>query len=313
MQKPGKPRRNKPNTYNSSERRAPSKRTRPFSRDKRNDNGDEPREKRPFKRDFKFSGKRKFTKKSFGKFEAPEKQEVRLNKYIANAGICSRRDADKLITDGLISINGKVVTELGTKVMPNDVVRYAGEKLRNEKNVYILMNKPKNTITTVSDERSRLTVIDLLGGKVKERVYPVGRLDRDTTGLLVLTNDGALAKKLTHPRFGIKKTYAVEVDKVIKPEQIEKLKTGFELEDGFTKVDNAYLDPKVDTKKKVILELHSGKNRIVRRMMEHLGFRVKKLDRISFAGLTKNALTRGKWRFLTQKEVGFLMKISSNN
>jgi 23S rRNA pseudouridine2605 synthase len=311
MQKPEKSRRKRVNKDKPSKRRFNSDKPKRFKPKFKRDDDQESSDRKPFKKGSKFSYKKKFSGRPKGKSTPQFKEEVRLNRYIANAGICSRREADKLISDGLISINGKVVTELWTKVQPGDTVKYAGEKLSNEKNVYILMNKPKNTITTVSDERSRITVIDLLQGKVKERVYPVGRLDRDTTGLLVITNDGNLAKKLTHPRFGIKKTYAVEVDKVIKPEQIEKLKNGFNLDDGFTQVDDADYDSKDTSKKKIIIELHSGKNRIVRRMMEHLGFRVKKLDRISFAGLTKNALTRGKWRFLTPKEVGFLMKTSA--
>jgi 23S rRNA pseudouridine2605 synthase len=261
----------------------------------------------------RFGGSRKFTNSRPSKNRLSGTDEIRLNRYIANAGICSRREADVLIADGLISINGKVVTELGTKVKPTDTVQYAGEKLRFEKNVYILMNKPKNYITTLDDPRERNTVIHLLEGKINERVYPVGRLDRATTGVLILTNDGILTKKLTHPKYGIKKIYAVETTTPLKDADVKKLETGFELEDGFIKADKAYLDTQETGINKVILELHSGKNRIVRRMMEHLGYEVKLLDRISFAGLTKKNLLRGRWRILTEKEIGYLMKISSED
>lgn len=261
----------------------------------------------------RFGGSRKFTNSRPSKNRLSGTDEIRLNRYIANAGICSRREADVLIADGLISINGKVVTELGTKVKPTDTVQYAGEKLRFEKNVYILMNKPKNYITTLDDPRERNTVIHLLEGKINERVYPVGRLDRATTGVLILTNDGILTKKLTHPKYGIKKIYAVETTTELKEADVKKLETGFELEDGFIKADKAYLDTQEPGIHKVILELHSGKNRIVRRMMEHLGYEVKLLDRISFAGLTKKNLLRGRWRILTEKEIGYLMKISSED
>lgn len=259
----------------------------------------------------KFDMERKFTSNKPAKNRLSGTDEIRLNRFIANAGICSRRDADKLIADGLISINGKVVTELGTKVKPTDMVKYAGEKLSFEKNVYIIMNKPKNYITTLDDPRERNTVIHLLQGKIAERVYPVGRLDRATTGVLILTNDGILTKKLTHPKYGILKVYNVELTKSVQDAHLGQLTTGFELEDGFTKADKAYFDPMDPSHKKIIIELHSGKNRIVRRMMEHMGYEVKTLDRISFAGLTKKNLLRGRWRLLTDTEIGFLMKISS--
>ena len=234
---------------------------------------------------------------------------MRLNKFVANAGVCSRREADKLIADGLITVNAIVVTEMGTKVLPTDSVKYAGEKLSSERSVFILMNKPKNHITTVSDEKGRKTVMDILGNKVRERVYPVGRLDRDTTGVLLLTNDGQLAKKLTHPSFNIKKIYIAELDKSVDQTGLRKLQEGIELDDGIAKFDLIeYVDPS-DSKKRVRVELHSGKNRIVRRMFESLGIEVLKLDRTSFAGLTKGMVTRGKWRFLEAKEVGFLKKI----
>lgn len=276
--------------------------------------------KKPFSRDG-FKGKSDFRKPSNDSSERPSSpsrkgkekdlfdQPMRLNKFVANAGVCSRREADKLIADGLITVNAIVVTEMGTKVLPTDSVKYAGEKLSSERSVFILMNKPKNHITTVSDEKGRKTVMDILGNKVRERVYPVGRLDRDTTGVLLLTNDGQLAKKLTHPSFNIKKIYIAELDKSVDQTGLRKLQEGIELDDGIAKFDLIeYVDPS-DSKKRVRVELHSGKNRIVRRMFESLGIEVLKLDRTSFAGLTKGMVTRGKWRFLEAKEVGFLKKI----
>jgi 23S rRNA pseudouridine2605 synthase len=224
---------------------------------------------------------------------------TRLNKYLANAGIASRREADVLISTGVVTVNGKVITEMGFKVAPGDVVKYGGETIRSEKKVYLLMNKPKDFITTVDDPFGRRTVLELLG-KLKQRVYPVGRLDRATTGLLMLTNDGDLTKKLTHPKFGVKKIYNVTLDKNVTANHLQHLCDGFELEDGFTKADV-----------EVGIELHSGKNRIIRRMFEHLGYKVIKLDRVYFAGLTKKDLARGQWRFLTEKEVNLLKMIQS--
>lgn len=236
---------------------------------------------------------------------------VRLNKFIANSGVCSRRDADKLIADGLITINGKVVTAMGTKVMPGDVVKYGGDALSFEKFVYLLMNKPKDFITTVDDPQGRRTVLDIVGPHVKERVYPVGRLDRATTGLLLLTNDGDLAKKLTHPSFEVKKVYHATTSKSLTKEELAKLAKGVHLEDGFVKPDSiAFLaddgpERKVNTKE-VGIELHSGKNRVIRRMFESIDHKVIKLDRVMFAGLTKKRLRRGQWRHLNEKEIGLL-------
>lgn len=226
---------------------------------------------------------------------------TRLNKYIANAGVCSRREADTLIATGIVSINGKVVTEMGIRVMPGDEVRFNNEKINPEKKVYILLNKPKDFVTTLDDPEGRKTVMDLIANACSERVYPVGRLDRNTTGLLLLTNDGDLTKKLTHPKYNKKKIYHVEVDKAIEEEHLAKIAEGVELEDGFIKADAiSYVD---NLKTEVGIELHSGRNRIVRRVMEHFGYNVKRLDRVVFAGLTKVNLPRGKWRFLTEKEV----------
>lgn len=233
--------------------------------------------------------------------EKDESNEIRLNRYIANAGICSRREADDLISSGQISVNGKIITEMGYKVKPTDVVKYGKKALNPEKMVYILINKPKDYITTTDDPEERKTVLDLIAGACSERVYPVGRLDRNTTGLLLLTNDGELAEKLTHPSSGIKKIYQAELDKPITTEDFERLQAGLELEDGFIRPDEVGI---VTPDAYVVgLEIHSGRNRIVRRMFEHLGYEVQKLDRTVFAGLNKKDLPRGKWRFLTEKEV----------
>ena len=230
---------------------------------------------------------------------------VRLNKYIAASGICSRREADQLISAGLVSVNGLSITELGTKVRPEDDVRYNGERLRNERKVYLLLNKPKDFVTTTDDPRERKTVMTLIKHACPERIYPVGRLDRNTTGVLLFTNDGDMAKKLTHPGFNKKKIYHVFLDKSVSGGDLKKLADGIELEDGFIQPD-AINYVSNDTKKEIGLEIHSGRNRIVRRMFESLGYRVTKLDRVYFAGLTKKNVQRGKWRFLTEKEVNRL-------
>lgn len=226
---------------------------------------------------------------------------TRLNKYIANSGICSRREADTFITTGLVTINGKIITELGTRVMPGDEVKFNGEKINPEKKVYILLNKPKDYVTTLDDPEGRRTVMDLIKDACNERVYPVGRLDRNTTGLLLLTNDGDLTKKLTHPSHNKKKIYHVELDRPITPEQLMMIKDGIELEDGFISADAVSFVN--NNPLEIGIELHSGRNRIVRRIMEHFGLNVKRLDRVYFAGLTKLNLPRGKWRFLTDKEI----------
>ncbi len=232
---------------------------------------------------------------------------VRLNKYLSNAGICSRREADELIKAGTVTVNGVVVTEMGYKVKSSDTINYAGARLKNERKVYILLNKPKDYITTTDDPRERHTVMELIADACKERVYPVGRLDRNTVGLLLFTNDGEMATKLMHPKFEIKKVYQVSLDKNIKPDDFEKLEAGIELEDGFIKPDEVSFI--TDSKREIGIEIHSGKNRIVRRMFEHLGYVVVKLDRVAYAGLTKKDLQRGRWRFLTPKEVSFLKMI----
>ena len=226
---------------------------------------------------------------------------IRLNRYIANAGICSRRDADKLIEAGEIKVNNKVVTEMGYQVNPTDIVKYGNRKLNREKPVYLLLNKPKDFLTTTEDPNDRKTVMELVKNATESRIYPVGRLDRNTTGLLLITNDGELADKLTHPSNEIEKIYQAELDKPLTDEDFEKIKEGLTLEDGEIKVDDL---AKVTPDGYVIgVKIHSGKNRIVRRIFEHLGYEVTKLDRTTFAGLTKKDLPRGSWRFLTEREL----------
>jgi 23S rRNA pseudouridine2605 synthase len=230
---------------------------------------------------------------------------VRLNKIIASSGICSRREADDMIKAGLVSVNGVVITELGTKVLPTEDIRYNGERMKKERLVYILLNKPKDYVTTMKDPNAKRTVMELIRGACKERVYPVGRLDRNTTGVLLLTNDGDITKKITHPSSNRKKIYHVHLDTNFKQADFEKITEGFELEDGFIKADEiSFVDP-VD-KKQIGIEIHSGKNHIVRRIFEHLDYKVVKLDRVYFAGLTKKGLQRGEWRFLTNQEIGML-------
>ncbi len=234
---------------------------------------------------------------------------IRLNKYIANAGICSRREADKLIAAGSVSVNGKVITEMGFQVHEGDVVNYGGETLRSERKRYFLLNKPKGFITTVDDPQERQTVMMLIDGACPERIYPVGRLDRNTTGLLLFTNDGDLARRLTHPSTGVYKIYQVEVDKAVTREDMKRMLEGIELEDGPIHVDDVQYVQGANDKRIVGVELHSGKNRIVRRIFEHLGYNIHKLDRVVFAGLTKKDLPRGRYRELTEKEVGYLKMI----
>jgi 23S rRNA pseudouridine2605 synthase len=259
----------------------------------------------------KRSSKGDSKKESSRKRSSDDAGLIRLNKYISNAGICSRREADDLIKSGVVSVNGKIITEMGYKVKPEDVVRYNNETLKKERMVYVLLNKPKDYITTADDPSGRKTVLELVQGAGRERIYPVGRLDRATTGVLLLTNDGELTKRLTHPRYGVQKMYHVELDKNVKPSDIEKIKDGIELEDGLISADDvAYVGDGQD-KTQVGVELHSGRNRIVRRIFEHLGYNVRKLDRVMFAGLTKKDLSRGRWRHLTEKEVGMLYMISS--
>lgn len=230
---------------------------------------------------------------------------VRLNKYLANAGICSRREADEFIQAGVVSVNGQVVTDLGTKVLRTDDIRFHDQKVSMEKKVYVLLNKPKDCVTTSDDPQQRKTVMDLVKNACPERIYPVGRLDRNTTGVLLLTNDGDLASKLTHPKFLKKKIYHVFLDKKVTAHDMQQIATGITLEDGEVHADAIEYASATD-KSQVGIEIHSGKNRIVRRIFESLGYRVVKLDRVLFAGLTKKNLRRGDWRFLTEKEVDML-------
>lgn len=240
--------------------------------------------------------------KNFKKVKEEVKNEpIRLNRFIAQAGICSRREADKLIEEGLITVNGKNVTELGFKVNPHDEVLYKGNKLKPEKLVYILLNKPKDFLTTTEDPQERRTVMDLVKNATNERIYPVGRLDRSTTGILLLTNDGDLAKALTHPSHKVKKIYKAEIDKRISKDDFIKLAEGVELEEGFAAADDVAVLS--DDGRSIGLEMHIGWNRVVRRMFEKLGYQVQNLDRVVFAGLDKKDLPRGKWRHLTPKEV----------
>ena len=280
------------------------------------------------------SGKKSFTKKDFNYFRneeesginkmierrpqlnadlysdndmvnIPIKEEVRLNKYIANSGICSRREADNFILAGVVTVNGEVVTELGTKININtDDVRFNGERLKGEAKVYIVMNKPKGYVTTASDPHADKTVMDLLKN-CPARVFPVGRLDKNTTGVLMFTNDGEIAEKLTHPSYDKKKIYQVSLDNKLKREDFEQIISGIELNDGMIAADELeYIEE--DDHRKLGIEIHSGKNRIVRRIFESLGYEVKALDRVYFAGLTKKGLKRGEWRYLTEGEINLL-------
>jgi 23S rRNA pseudouridine2605 synthase len=262
----------------------------------------------------------RFRKKSYARGNAPIKNRnhndvaadpdlIRLNKYLANSGVCSRREADTYIAAGNVTVNDKTITEMGYKVTRNDTVRFDGRILNPEKKEYILLNKPKNFITTTSDEKGRRTVMELISNASKSRLLPVGRLDRNTTGLLLFTNDGDLAKKLTHPRYGVRKLYHVVLNRNLKAADLKKIKEGIELEDGTVKVDEiSYINDA--PKKEVGVEIHSGRNRIVRRLFEHLGYEVNRLDRVVFAGLTKKDLPRGHWRHLSRQEVINLGMIS---
>ncbi|WP_177866359.1 pseudouridine synthase [uncultured Bacteroides sp.] len=232
-------------------------------------------------------------------------EPIRLNKFLANAGICSRREADEFITAGVVSVNGEIVTELGTKVKRSDEVKFHDQPVSIERKVYVLLNKPKDCVTTSDDPQERKTVMDFVKGACKERIYPVGRLDRNTTGVLLLTNDGDLASKLTHPKFLKKKIYHVYCDKNVTKADLDQIVQGITLDDGEIHADAISYASDTD-KSQVGIEIHSGKNRIVRRIFESLGYRVVKLDRVYFAGLTKKGLRRGDWRYLTEQEVAML-------
>lgn len=277
-------------------------------------------EKKPWEKHSSWNGRKPYhkrrddnIKKAFEKIEKnsslPRPSSlIRLNKYLSNAGICSRREADTFIEAGAVKVNGKIITQLGYKVSPGDKVQFGENTVHKEKSVYVLLNKPKGYITTTDDERGRATVLDLIQG-VEERIYPVGRLDRNTSGLLLLTNDGDLATKLMRPKYMVPKVYHVELDKPLKPDDMDKIKNGIELEDGFIKPDDIAYVEDAQTKKEIGIEIHSGRNRIVRRIFESLGYSVIKLDRVLYAGLTKKSLSRGKWRFLAENEVRMLKRI----
>ena len=255
---------------------------------------------------------RKSTKKTFTKIkETPKSNEssgIRLNKYIANSGICSRREADTYIEHGSVEVNGKLVTEMGYKVQPDDVVRFDGTSISPEQKRYILLNKPKNYITTMDDDRGRKTVMELVANASKERIYPVGRLDRNTTGLLLFTNDGDLAKKLTHPKHNVRKLYHASLDRKLDLKDLEKLRGEVIIEGRKVFIDAvSYVDGQPKTE--VGIEIHSGRKRIVRKIFEHVGYKVNKLDRVIFAELTKKNLPRGRWRELTNLELANLQKM----
>ncbi|MCK4922999.1 MAG: rRNA pseudouridine synthase [Bacteroidales bacterium] len=238
-------------------------------------------------------------------FKKEEVNLVRLNKYISNSGICSRRQADEYIAAGLVKVNDVIITEMGVKVKPGDVVKYNGERIRTEKKLYVLLNKPKDFVTTMDDPEGRKTVMDLVKSAGKERIYPVGRLDRNTTGVMLLTNDGELASKLTHPKYNQKKIYHVFLEQAMTQVDFNKMLEGVELEDGFVKPDGlSFVNP--NSKAELGIEIHSGKNRVIRRMFETLDYKVSRLDRVYFAGLTKKGLARGQWRYLAENEINVL-------
>ena len=263
---------------------------------------------RPIRRTADYDPNAKYSKKKQIEYKeqfVDPNEPIRLNKFLANAGVCSRREADEFITAGVVSVNGEVVTELGTKIKRGDEVKFHDQAVSIERKIYVLLNKPKDTVTTSDDPQARRTVMDLVKGACSERIYPVGRLDRNTTGVLLLTNDGDLASKLTHPKYLKKKIYHVHLDKNLTKADMEQIAAGIQLDDGEIQADAiSYTD---DFKKdEVGIENHSGKNRIVRRIYESLGYKVVKLDRVFFAGLTKKGLRRGEWRYLTEQEVNFL-------
>ena len=283
-------------------------------RPRRRSTGDErPRGRRREERDEEEAprrGRKGYVREKDPMYDRPAATgEIRLNKYLADCGICSRREADDLIKAGCVTVNGEVVTTMGFRVKPTDKVMYGTQTLNREKLRYILLNKPKGYITTAEDPEGRETVMELVRGACDERIFPVGRLDKNTTGLLLLTNDGDLAKKLTHPSSEISKLYHVILDKPLTKNDMLRIADGIELDDGFIAADEIAYDEDDDSRKGIGIQLHSGRNRIVRRIFEHLGYEVTKLDRVMFAGLDKYKLPRGEWRFLTDQEVRMLKKL----
>ena len=266
----------------------------------------QPKKKRPRSADYNPNAKYSMKKQiEYKDILTDPNEPIRLNKYLANAGVCSRREADEFITAGVVSVNGEVVTELGTKIKRTDEVKFHDEPITVERKVYVLLNKPKDCVTTSDDPQERKTVMHCVKDACKERIYPVGRLDRNTTGVLLLTNDGDMASKLTHPKYLKKKIYHVYCDKNVTKADLDQIAAGITLEDGEIRADAVSYASETD-KKQVGIEIHSGKNRIVRRIFESLGYKVTKLDRVYFAGLTKKGLKRGDWRFLTEMEVNML-------
>ena len=299
------------NSKNSSRGRQAGRNSNPqekksFKTDRNNNSSDNKRfttsasdNKKQFKRDFKKSQPAKPVQKS------TEDTGIRLNKYIANSGICSRREADTYIEHGSVAVNGKLMTQMGYKVQPTDEVRFDGTLISIEQKRYIILNKPKNYITTMEDDRGRKTVMEIIANATKERIYPVGRLDRNTTGLLMFTNDGELAKKLTHPKHNVRKLYHASLDKKLTLADLDKLRGEVIIEGKKVFIDAvSYVEG--ERKTEVGIEIHSGRNRIVRKIFEHFGYTVKKLDRVVFAGMTKRNLPRGRWRELTPQEVNNL-------
>lgn len=309
----------------SGERPSSTSSDRPFDKTRKKSNDEFARNKkedfRPEKKNFEKRGAFSDRPKKIDKPTAPVvfveapvmKDEMRLNKFISNAGICSRRKADEHIKEGSVTVNGQIILEMGYKVQPGDKVYFKGERVVNEKKVYVLLNKPKDFITTTDDEKGRKTVMDLVKKAADVRLYPVGRLDRNTTGLLLMTNDGELTQKLSHPSSNVIKVYQAELDKPITQAHLEEIRKGINLEDGIANVDEIDItEPKVDAHF-VGVAIHSGKNRIVRRIFEHLGYQVVRLDRVAYSGLTKKDLGRGHWRYLTRQELIFLKHLTGGS
>ncbi|TYR34220.1 rRNA pseudouridine synthase [Sphingobacterium phlebotomi] len=303
-------------SFNKSDKLVKRNAERPFQKEEKGEYSRSKKFDKPEKRSFnRFDDKNKdkyknkethkpsYPRKKIATAEPKDDGLIRLNRYISNSGVCSRRKADELIESGVVTVNGEVVTELGTKVDPaKDEIRYNGERLKREKMVYVVLNKPKDFITTTDDPQERRTVMQLVAKASKERIYPVGRLDRNTTGLLLLTNDGALAEKLSHPRNNISKIYHVELNKNLTQGDFNKIQFGVELEDGVIKPDDiSYVQG--GSKSEIGIQIHSGKNRVVRRIFESLGYEVIKLDRVVYANLTKKDLPRGRWRYLEEREL----------
>ena len=281
-----------------------ARKNKPFTKREDSKGGDSKKKIYKGSKSFKFKPK----KKKEDTKTTPLDSSIRLNRFLANSGICSRREADTLISSGAVSVNNEVVTKLGTKVSPDDTIHYGGELIQSQRKQYVLLNKPKNYITTMDDPKGRKTVMELVHRACKERIYPVGRLDRATTGLLLFTNDGQMTKRLTHPSGQVTKIYHVNLDKNVSQRHMIEMVEGIQLEDGFSQVDKVSYLPN-SSKASISIELHSGRNRIIRRIMEHLGYKVTKLDRVNFAGLTKKDIPRGRFKQLSEQEIGLLHRV----